>query len=150
MLQMQDDAGAKLNLLLVEDDEIDRKAVRRAFHRKKLPVHIVEAMDGQEALDILNGRSDHKLPPEPFIILLDVNMPKMGGLELLQQLRAETADPKIRNSIVFVLSTSEAARDLDRAYALNIAGYLLKSAEKGGLDAIAEMLWSYRQLVIFP
>ena len=99
---------------------------------------------------MLNGRSDHKLPPEPFIILLDINMPKMDGLELLQQLRSESADPKIRNAIVFVLSTSEAERDLDRAYALNVAGYLLKSAEKGGFDAIAAMLWSYRQVVIFP
>lgn len=150
MVQVQDDAGARLNLLLVEDDEVDRMAVRRAFSRKKLPVHIVEAMDGEEALDILHGRSVLKLPPEPFIILLDVNMPKMDGLELLRVLRSETADPKIRNAIVFVLSTSEAERDLDRAYALNVAGYLLKSAEKGGLDAIADMLWSYRQVVIFP
>lgn len=142
--------SAGLNLLLVEDDEIDRMAVRRAFRRKHLPVNIVEATDGQQALDILNGRGDRPLPPEPYIILLDINMPRMDGIELLQKLRGANDNPRLRSSIVFMLTTSEAEKDLERAYAHNIAGYLVKSAEKGGLDAIADMLWSYRQVVAFP
>ena len=149
-MQAQEQQNESLNLMLVEDDEIDRMAVRRAFKRKALPVNIVEANNGQQALDILLGESDLTAPPEPFIILLDINMPKMDGIELLQRLRSETTEPRLRNAIVFVLTTSDADRDLDRAYALNVAGYLLKTADKGGLDAIAEMLWAYRRLVVFP
>ncbi|MEQ8356464.1 MAG: response regulator [Kiloniellaceae bacterium] len=139
-----------LNLLLVEDDEIDRMALKRAFKRKALPVNIVEATDGQEALNILHGQSNHAAPPKPFIILLDINMPQMNGIEMLRRLRSETNDPKLRNTIVFMLTTSQAEKDLENAYAHNVAGYLVKSADKGGLDAIVELLWDYGQVVEFP
>lgn len=140
----------KLNVLLVEDDEIDRKAVKRAFSQLQMPVHIVEAIDGRQALDILNGESDIAPPPDPFVILLDINLPQLDGIEVLRQLRSEVTDLKLRNAIVFVLTTSEAERDRERAYAQNIAGYLVKSSERGGLKGIAEMLRAYREVVLFP
>ena len=142
--------NGRLNILLIEDDEVDRKAVRRAFKRLKIDATIVEASDGKQALEILRGRSDVAPPPDPFVILLDINMPQMDGIEVLQQLRAETADPRLRNAIVFVLTTSEAERDRERAYAHNIAGYLVKSEQRGGLTGIAEMLRAYREVVVFP
>lgn len=140
----------RLNLLLVEDDEIDRKAVKRAFDKLQVPVHIVEATDGRQALDILSGKSDIAPPPHPYVILLDINLPQMDGIELLQRLRTEIQDQKVRNAIVFVLTTSEAERDLERAYDYNVAGYLVKSEARGGLRAIAEMLRAYREVVVFP
>ncbi len=139
-----------LNLLLVEDDEVDRKAVRRAFNGLEVPVNIVEASDGQQALDILRGESAIAPPPQPFVVLLDINLPQMDGIEVLQQLRSEAMSPKIRNSIVFVLTTSEAQKDRERAYAHNVAGYLVKSGARGGLSGIVEMLRAYRQVVTFP
>jgi len=139
-----------LNLLLVEDDEVDRKAVRRAFNGLEIPVNIVEASDGRQALDILRGESAVAPPPQPFLVLLDINLPQMDGIEVLQQLRSEAMSPKIRNSIVFVLTTSEAQKDRERAYAHNVAGYLVKSGARGGLTGIAEMLRAYRQVVTFP
>ncbi|GAB4393849.1 MAG: response regulator [Kiloniellaceae bacterium] len=140
----------QLNLLLVEDDEVDRRAVRRALDRLGVPVHIVEASNGKQALEILHGRSEVAPPPSPYILLLDINMPQMDGIEMLQRLRSETAEPDIRNAIVFILTTSEAERDRERAYAHNIAGYLVKSNDRGGLQAIAEMLRCYREVVVFP
>jgi len=77
-------------------------------------------------------------------------MPRMGGLELLRHLRTEIVDPTLRNAIIFMLTTSDADKDRERAYAHNVAGYLIKSGARGGLKGIAEMLCAYRQVVLFP
>ncbi len=145
-----DNDSAALNLLLVEDDAVDRKAVKRALGRLEIPVNIIEAVDGQQALAILNGQDDVPPPPRPYIILLDINMPKMDGIEMLAELRSERTAPSARNSIVFILTTSEAEQDRERAYAHNIAGYLVKSNARGGLPAIAELIDVYRHVVVFP
>ncbi len=141
---------SSLNMLLVEDDEVDRKAVKRAFDGLEIPVNIVEASDGRQALDILRGESEVLPPPQPFFVLLDINLPQLDGIEVLQELRSEATNPRIRNSIVFVLTTSEAQKDRERAYAHNVAGYLVKSGARGGLTGIAEMLQAYREVVTFP
>jgi len=148
--QLQLKSIDRLNLLLVEDDEVDRKAVKRAFSHLKIPVNIVEAGDGRQALAILEGRSAIAPPPQPYVILLDINLPQMDGIEMLAQLRSENTSAELRNSIVFVLTTSEADNDRERAYAHNVAGYLVKSSARGGLSAIAEMLPAYRHVVLFP
>lgn len=139
-----------VNILLVEDDEVDRRAVHRAFKKLGVPVRIVEATDGQMALDILQGKCDVSPPPSPFLILLDINLPRMDGIEVLHKLRNELSDTHLKNAIVFILTTSEAEKDRERAYAHNIAGYLVKSAEKGGLSGIAEMLNAYHEVVVYP
>lgn len=139
-----------LNLLLVDDDEIDRKAIRRAFSKLDIPINIVEASDGVEALAILQGAGDKDAPPPPFLILLDINMPQMDGIEFLQHLRSKVSDPKIRDAIVFILTTSEAEKDRERAYAQNIAGYLVKSGARGGLKGVADLLRTYRRVVALP
>ena len=139
-----------LNVFLVEDDEVDREAVKRAFNKLMIPINIAEASDGQEALEILRGESDASPPPQPFVILLDINMPQMDGIEFLRRLRTEMPDPKYSNAIVFMLTTSDAEKDRERAYAHHVAGYLVKSNARGGLSGIAEMLHSYRQVVAFP
>jgi CheY-like chemotaxis protein len=74
----------------------------------------------------------------------------MDGIEVLQALRQDTSDAHLRNAIVFVLTTSEAEKDRERAYAHNVAGYLVKSADRGGLTGIAEMLRAFREVVVFP
>lgn len=113
-----------LHILLVEDDEVDIKNVQRAFKKNHIsnPLHV--ARNGIEALEMLRG--DHgkeKLNPLPKVILLDLNMPRMGGLEFLQEIRE---DPELKSLSVFVMTTSDEESDKFAAYNLNVAGYILK------------------------
>ena len=113
-----------LHILLVEDDEVDIKNVQRAFKKNHIsnPLHI--ARNGLEALEMLRGTGGkEKLNPLPKVILLDLNMPKMGGLEFLQEIRE---DPVLRTLSVFVMTTSDEESDKFAAYNLNVAGYILK------------------------
>lgn len=114
-----------LNVLLVEDDEVDVMNVKRAFQRKNIKNPLYVASNGIEALKILRGESSDSpiIPQQRRIILLDLNMPKMGGLEFLQELRA---DSKLKPIPVIILTTSNEDKDRIEAYNLNVAGYILK------------------------
>lgn len=107
-------------ILLVEDDEIQQLNVRRALDRADVRRPLDVASDGAEALDLLrSGR-----PPTRCLVLLDIHMPRMDGLEFLRQVRADVA---LRALVVVVLSTSGDDRDKREALSLNVAGYLIKS-----------------------
>src|SRR5262245_48351825 len=108
----------ELEILLVEDDALDVMNVRRAFKQNKLTNMIHVAQNGLEALEMLrNGAL-----PTRHLVLLDLNMPKMNGIEFLRELRA---DPNLQSTSVVVLTTSNEDRDRIEAYKLNVAGYLL-------------------------
>ncbi|KAA6434609.1 response regulator [Rufibacter glacialis] len=109
----------EVNILLVEDDEVDIMNVQRAFKKNNItnPLHI--ARNGLEALEILRSKV---IPMQP-IIILDINMPKMNGIEFLQELRK---DPALNRISVFVMTTSNEDSDKINAYNLNVAGYILK------------------------
>jgi hypothetical protein len=114
-----------INVLLVEDDEVDVMNVRRAFKKGGVSNPLFIASNGLEALDMLKSQRGQSpvVPLERRLILLDLNMPKMGGIEFLQVLRA---DPDLKATPVVVLTTSGEDRDRVQAYNLNVAGYLLK------------------------
>lgn len=114
-----------LNILLVEDDEVDIMNVKRAFKKNKISNPLFIARNGLEALAMLRGSDEgiQKLDPLPKVILLDLNMPKMGGLEFLHQIRN---DPALKSISVFVMTTSDEESDKVTAYNLNVAGYILK------------------------
>ncbi len=114
-----------LNILLVEDDEVDIMTVKRAFKKGNITNPLYLAGNGIEALAMLRNTPEQPslIPPERRLILLDLNMPKMNGLEFLHELRA---DPAIRHIPVVVLTTSNEERDRVQAYNLNVAGYILK------------------------
>jgi CheY-like chemotaxis protein/two-component sensor histidine kinase len=114
-----------LNILLVEDDEVDVMTVQRAFKKGNINNPLYIAGNGIEALAMLRGKPGLPpiIPTERRIILLDLNMPKMNGLEFLQELRA---DPTVRKTPVIVLTTSNEEQDRVQAYELNVAGYVLK------------------------
>ena len=113
-----------LNVLLVEDDDLDVMNVNRAFKKNNIRNPLSVAHNGEEALAMLRGTDgQQKLPDGRRIILLDLNMPKMGGIEFLRELRA---DPELRMLTVIVLTTSDEERDKVEAYRLNVAGYILK------------------------
>ena len=136
-----------INIMLVEDDEVDVMAVKRAFRELKIANPLTEAKDGIEALEMLRGVNGYVKIPRPLIILLDLNMPRMGGMEFLDELRK---DPDLHRCIVFIMTTSADEQDRVRAYDKNVAGYVLKhDLGRSFLDAIA-MLQHYWRVVELP
>jgi CheY-like chemotaxis protein len=133
-----------LNILLVEDDQIDVMNVQRAFQRHHIlnPLHV--ASDGVDALAMLRAG---KVPAVRRLILLDLNMPRMNGIEFLRELRA---DPAIANTPVVVLTTSNDERDRVDAFNLNVAGYLLKPVTFGSFAELMATLNRYWTLVELP
>ena len=114
----------QLNILLVEDDEVDVMNVQRALKKNNATSTLYRAANGIEALAML--RSNNQIATKDnsrLLILLDLNMPKMGGLEFLKELRA---DPALCNLPVVVLTTSMQDSDLTTAYQYNVAGYMIK------------------------
>jgi CheY-like chemotaxis protein len=134
----------QLNILLVEDDEIDVMTVRRAFRKNNITNPLKVAGDGIEALEMLRSG---EIPPENRIILLDINMPRMDGIEFLRELRA---DPELRSTTVVVLTTSNEDRDRIHAYELNVAGYILKPVTFVSFVESMTMLNKYWTLMEFP
>lgn len=139
-------AESPINILLVEDDDGDAKAIRRAFVRYGAANPVVRARDGVEALDILRGPAANQ-PEAPFILLLDINMPRMSGHELLAELRK---DPRLHPLVVFVLTTSEDAGDVARAYGQNVAGYILKKNAGSQCENLIRAMREYWQVVALP
>ncbi|MEM8986216.1 MAG: response regulator [Pseudomonadota bacterium] len=116
--------GRPITLLLVEDDELDIIGLQRAIRKLNIDNPVVVAHNGEEALEHLRGENGRRRIEEPFAILLDLNMPRMTGLELLEELRE---DPHLRNAAVLVLSTSDDEEDKKKTDEYNIAGYVVKS-----------------------
>ncbi|RUT08970.1 two-component system response regulator [Dulcicalothrix desertica PCC 7102] len=136
-----------INVLLVEDDEVDVMNVRRAFKKANIKNPIFTASNGYEALEILRDTSDTKMPTERRLVLLDLNMPKMGGIEFLQELRS---DQQLRATPVVVMTTSNQDKDRLEAYNLNIAGYLLKPVTFASFTELMATLNSYWMLCEMP
>ena len=114
-----------INILLVEDDEVDVMNVKRAFKKYKITNPLYVAGNGIEALEMLRPQSGEppQVPENRRLILLDLNMPKMNGLEFLHAIRQ---DSELKPTPVIVLTTSDEDRDRIEAYNLNVAGYILK------------------------
>ncbi|HZO13539.1 MAG TPA: response regulator [Polyangiaceae bacterium] len=136
-----------VHVLLVDDDDVDVQAVQRAFRKTKIanPMHV--ARDGIEALAMLRGEDGHKPVPRPYIIILDLNMPRMDGLEFLAEIRR---DPVHHDAVVFVMTTSKADEDRAASYDRNVAGYIVKSEVGEGFLKVTEMLDSYWRIVLLP
>ena len=133
-----------LNILLVEDDEVDVMNVRRAFERNNVSNPLFVAGNGLEALEMLR---DGTVPKARRLILLDLNMPKMNGIEFLQALRS---DPELASTPVVVLTTSNDDQDKIDAYNLNVAGYLLKPVTFSNFCERMATLNKYWTLVEMP
>jgi hypothetical protein len=132
-------ADRAMNILLVEDDEVDVMNIKRAFKKNNITNPLYIASNGLEALEMLQNEDGQSpvIPPNRRLILLDLNMPKMGGIEFLKRLRA---DPQLKSIPVVVLTTSNQDQDRVEAYQLNVAGYLLKPLTFSGfLEAMATL-----------
>lgn len=137
----------RLSVLLVEDDDVAAEAVERSLRKHEVDCTVVWAEDGQVALEILHGRHPTKSISAPFMILLDLNMPRMNGFEFLQELRADT---RLRASVVFVLTTSDSDGDRTRAYHENIAGFMVKACVGPQFARLASLILDYRNSVKLP
>lgn len=136
-----------INILLVEDDEVDIMNVQRAFKKNKITNPLFIAHNGIEALNALRGTDPTTSVPGPRIILLDINMPRMGGIEFLTELRK---DPELKSTCVFVMTTSNEESDKVAAYDLNVAGYILKPLSFEGFASAVAVLSHYWQLCEMP
>jgi CheY-like chemotaxis protein len=123
------DTPNPIRILLVEDDDGDAKAVQRTFLKARIANPIVRALDGIEALEILRGTNGKTKMERPCILLIDLNMPRMNGIQLVSEIRK---DPDLLGTTIFMLTTSNRDEDKQAAYALNVTGYILK--EKAGED----------------
>lgn len=133
-----------LNILLVDDDEVDVMTVKRAFSKANIANKLYVATDGIEALRLL--RADG-VPPQRRLVLLDLNMPRMSGIEVLREIRA---DPALQALTVIVLTTSNEDRDRVEAYRLNVAGYLLKPVTFHAFAEVMVTLNKYWTLMEMP
>jgi CheY-like chemotaxis protein len=133
-----------LTILLVDDDEVDVMTVKRAFAKANIANQVFVATDGIAALELL--RTDG-IPASRRLVLLDLNMPRMNGIEFLREVRN---DPALRALTVVVLTTSNEDRDRVDAYQLNVAGYLVKPVTFHAFADVMATLNKYWTLMELP
>ena len=115
-----------IDVLLVEDDDGDVLMTREAFEHHKIRNKLHVVRDGEEALQFLHREGPHADAPRPGLILLDLNLPRRDGREVLAELKA---DPELRVIPVVVLTTSEAEEDILRSYSLHANAYVSKPVD---------------------
>jgi len=133
----------EVTLLLVEDDDIDAISIERGFAKQRIGNNIVRANDGVEALDKLRNQEVVR----PLVVLLDLQMPRMTGLEFLQTIRK---DEQLKDIVVFVLTTSEDEQDIFESYKLNVAGYFVKDDAGQNFIDIIDLIDGYWKVVHLP
>lgn len=130
-------------ILHVEDDQIDRMVVQRLLGKFGLAEGLLQAGNGLEALELLSSCPK----PYPRAILLDINMPKMNGIEFLQQIRKE---PLSFATSIYMLTTSTDERDRKSTFELGVAGYFVKPIDMNGYEILFETLKSFWALNQWP
>lgn len=123
-------------ILLVEDDAVDVMTVKRCFKQLKIPNKLEVAANGEEALLLLTTAQ----MPLPCIILLDINMPKMNGLELLERVKSL---PTFKKTPVLMLTSSKEESDISKCFELGVAGYMVKPVEYQEFVGMLELMCAY-------
>lgn len=136
-----------VTILVIEDDDLDFKAFQRALKSIRLANPVVRAVDGVDALEMLRGEGGHEKLAQPYMIVLDLSMPRMGGLEFLDHIRG---DPNLTGSVVFVLTSSSSDYDITEAYKRHISGYITKGDPGKGVEEAVKMIDHFWRVVEFP
>jgi CheY-like chemotaxis protein len=139
--------ASEVTILLVEDDEVDATTVVRGLSRADIHNPLVRAHDGIEAMDILLGNNGKEKLKLPYLLLVDVRMPRLDGLALVRRIRN---NPTLQRTIIFILTTSDSDRDRAAAYDAHVAGYIVKSNAPDQFHALARMLDYYLSIVSPP
>lgn len=141
--------GEPLTILLVEDNDAHAELIMRSFEDHRMVNRLLRVVDGEAALDYLNRRGDFSDPvvsPTPHLILLDLRLPKIGGLEVLAEIRR---DDRIGAVPTVILTTSRAEQDAARAYKLHANSYLVKPVDFHEFEQLVDdlgfywMAWNY-------
>ncbi len=132
-----------LNIMLVEDDDVDIMSLKRSFRKNNIQNSLFIANDGMEALDMLRGTNGkEKIVPMPMIIISDINMPKMNGLEMLKEIRADKEFDAIS---VFIFTTSDLDTNRHAAQKHNVAGYIVKPINmENFIEAVSKLHHNWR------
>lgn len=137
-----------IDILLVEDDPGDELMTREAFEDNKIGNTLHVARDGQEALDFLYRQGEHAQAVRPDLILLDLNLPKYDGRQILERIKS---DPDLSHIPVVVLTTSAAEEDVLRSYRLHANAYVTKPVDLDQfIDAIKHIDEFFVQVVRLP
>ncbi len=137
-----------IDILLVEDDPGDELVTREAFEHNKLKNRLHVAHDGEEGLDYLYRRGAYQDAPRPDLILLDLNLPKYDGRQLLEQVKS---DPDMSRIPVVVLTTSSAEEDILRSYQLHANAYVTKPVDLDQfMSAVRQIDEFFVQVVRLP
>jgi len=144
---MNQQPAKSVSILLVEDDKIDQKSLLRSFKKMRISNPLEIANDGVEAWDILTKADGAPRLERPYMVILDINMPRMNGIELLRKIRA---DEGLKDTIVFVLTTSNDEKDKFEAFDCNVAGYMLKTDMDNSFMEAVELVENYWRVVEFP
>ncbi|WP_400193836.1 response regulator [Hymenobacter sp. B81] len=120
---MSTESPTSASILLVEDDQMDTMNVQRELRKHNIDVPLHIARNGREALSLLRGENGKTPIPKPSVVMLDLNMPRMNGLELLEILRS---DPEFVGLNVFIMTTSDLESDRLKAQQLAVSGYIIK------------------------
>ena len=136
-----------VRFLIVDDDEVSILSIQRTIKKLNLMNPVSVAHDGVEALEILRGACEEDGSLPPFIVTLDLSMPRMTGFEFLDVMRN---DPVLKRAIVFVLTHSDAQDDVNTAYDNHVAGYIVKGNEHASFEEALELLGIYSKVVVLP
>lgn len=144
---MKPNGDKQIQIVLIDDDDVDVEAVARLLRLHSLPYNLVTFSNGSDAKNALGGTFGYELLRRPYLILLDLNMPRMNGIAFLDELRQ---DAVLRRSIVFALTGSDEERDMAAAYDRRVAGYLIKAGQGVDYGSLRELLEVYYQAIEFP
>lgn len=137
-----------LSILHIDDDQVDKMVIEKVIRKLGITTHLFHAGDGEEALDLLLGTNGKTAPdPRPDIIITDINMPRMNGLEFLKALRD---DPNLRHMSVLIMTTSNDDVDRQEAYRHNVAGYVIKPVDIQEFENTFQILHAYWKLCEWP
>ncbi|MEM7106724.1 MAG: response regulator [Bacteroidota bacterium] len=131
------------HILLVEDDKVDAIAVRKAFKDTEITNTLIHASSGQEALKYLSDETPTKIG----LILLDLNMPMMNGLEFLKERKQE---PQLARIPLIVLTTSRNETDVQSSYELGISGYIVKPVNYNDFKTVIQKMYAYWSICELP
>lgn len=138
-------SATPVEILLVEDNEPDVVLTQEAFEEADIPSALHVASDGVEALQFLRREGKYAAAPRPDVILLDINMPRKNGLEVLAELKA---DPELRSIPVVVLTTSQADEDILRSYQSHASSYIVKPVDFEQFYSAIETLGKYMLSIV--